>query len=394
MKAILILLLVFTLSSCSPKHLASKKSASELYVEGMKFFEMRKYDKAIKSFSSIREDHPFDPVAPYALMRLADSYFMKKDYVTASGLYEEFLKYYPNDKNIDYVTLRVGECYEKMSLSPQRDQEYTYKAIERYSTLINRSPDSEYAKRAEERIRELNQKLAERELSVGEFYCKTYEYNACILRLEYLLEKYPTAKGLDKALYFLSKAYSELGNEEKSKYYLRKLRSEYPNSPYSGKNPEKKTNKKERVLEPASERPRDESFSFIDKKKNIEIQALRMQGFDKERKVIFEGNVILRQEDLTILCDNLEAILSQDKKEVEYVRAVGNVKILKSGRTLKCDEADFDNLKGRVILKGNVEVISGLDRLRGDLVYYYVNEDRVVVEGKDKRARVIIWPRD
>lgn len=393
MKVLITVILIAAFVSCSPKYV-SKKSASELYVEGMKLFEMRKYDRAIKNFSAIREDHPFDPVAPYALMRLADCYFMKKDYVTASGLYEEFLKFYPNDRNVDYVTFRAGNCYEKMSLSPERDQEYTYKALEKYSTLINRSPGSEYSKSAEERMRLLTQKLAERELQIGEFYCKTYEYNACILRLEYLLNNYPQAKGIDKALYYLSKAYRELGDEKKSEYYLRRLKAEYPNNPHLPKEPAGSKNRKERIMEPSLERSEEEKFSFLDRKKNIEIQASKMEGFEKERRVVFEGNVILRQEDLTILCDTLFATLSEDKKEIEYVRATGNVRILKAGRTLKCDEAEFDNLSQKVTLRGNVEVISGLDRLKGDVIYYYPSEDKVVVEGKEKRARVIIWPKD
>ncbi len=57
-------------------------------------------------------------------------------------------------------------------------------------------------------------------------------------------------------------------------------------------------------------------------------------------------------------------------------------------------KSSFDNKKGEIVLKGNVIVFQGQDKLVGDVITYYVNEDRAVVEGdKGKRARIIINPR-
>ncbi len=83
---------------------------------------------------------------------------------------------------------------------------------------------------AEGKLERLNQKLADRELYVGEFYYRTNLYNAAITRLEYLLKKYPKANGLDKALYYISMSYKALGDPVKSDEYSEKLRNEYPNS--------------------------------------------------------------------------------------------------------------------------------------------------------------------
>jgi len=79
---------------------------------------------------------------------------------------------------------------------------------------------------------------------------------------------------------------------------------------------------------------------------------------------------------------------------VERAEAEGNVKIVKAERTATCDQAVFENAKGEITLTGNVVVYSGPDRLAGDTIIYYINEDRVTVAGeKDKRARVTVQPK-
>lgn len=368
----------------------------------------KKYDKAIRNFSAIREDFPFDPVAPYALVKMADCYFFKKEYMTASKLYEEFLSTYPNDENIPHVLFRAGECYEKLSLSPERDQEFTNKAIEKYSAIISRFGDSPYSKDAKTKKKSLEDKLAQRELLVGEFYFRTYEYNACILRLEYLLDRYPDAKGVDKALFYLSRAYEELGNFEKSNYYAERLKNQYPGSPYAQKIGSKKekgtTNrpdvsglKKERVLPPVIEEippATSDTLSFFDAKKGVDIVASKMEGFEKENRILFEGSVILKQEDLTMVSEKLEAYLSEDRKEIRKMFAKGNVKIVKGERTATCKEAEFDNELRIIILRGDVDVVSGPDRLKGETVIYFLDEEKVVVSGeKGSKAKVIIFPK-
>jgi lipopolysaccharide transport protein LptA len=65
---------------------------------------------------------------------------------------------------------------------------------------------------------------------VGEFYYRTFQYNACVIRLEYMLSKYPQAKGIDKALFLLAAAYRQLNNPDKVLLYSQKLMQEHPNS--------------------------------------------------------------------------------------------------------------------------------------------------------------------
>ena len=385
----------------------------------------KKYDKARDSFTYIRENFPFDPISFIATVKLGDVYFERKEYVQAAGIYEDFFNSHPEDENIPYVLTKLGECYEKVSLSFDRDQAYTLKAIDRYVYLKNRYPTSSYAKDVELRLKVLSQKLADRELSTGVFYYRRDQFNAAILRLEYFLKRFPYANGIDEALYYLSLSYMELGNQQKSEFYADLLRTEYPKSRFlrigtkaavTAKR-ERKTlqlAKSDQPLFSIEERKRreiplapqivlaktgvnegkEDSLSFFDETKPIDIVSDTMEGFDKEKYVVFKGSVVARQEDLYIFSDMVEAHMNEASNEIEKAYAKGNVKLVKKERTATCNEATFDNKKGEIILKGNVIVYSGQDKLTGDVVTYYVNEDRVVVEGEtQKKARMTITPK-
>jgi lipopolysaccharide export system protein LptA len=142
------------------------------------------------------------------------------------------------------------------------------------------------------------------------------------------------------------------------------------------------------------ENDKTKGLGFFDKKKPVDIVSDAMEGFDKEKYVLFKGNVIAKQEDLSISADTLEAYTSKDRKEIEKAIARGNVRIVRQDQTATCREAVFENGKGEITLKGDVIVYQGQDKLSGDVIIYYVNTDRVVVRAdKGKGARLTVQPK-
>ncbi|MFZ2801690.1 MAG: lipopolysaccharide transport periplasmic protein LptA, partial [Syntrophorhabdus sp.] len=259
-------------------------------------------------------------------------------------------------------------------------------------------------------------------------------YNAAITRLEYLLKKYPHTVGFDKALYFIAMSYKALGDPVKSNEYIEKLQKEYPHSKLNkssnsrGVRQTLKSSKKEfppidqsstkrreidlrpqiikastkgetvRVTpdkQQAGQTDKDKSgLGFIDRNKPIDIVSDTMEGFDKEKMVVFKGSVVARQDDLYIFSDVVETFLNEESNEISKAYAKGSVKIVKQDRTATAQEAFFDNIKREIILKGDVVVFQGQDKITGNVITYYINEDKVVVEGDpEKRARAILTPK-
>ncbi len=110
-----------------------------------------------------------------------------------------------------------------------------------------------------------------------------------------------------------------------------------------------------------------------------------MEGLEKGKIIVFKGNVIAKQVDLYLFSDMLTAYVNEETNEIERAKAEGNVKIVKLDRTATCKEALFYNDKGEIVLKGDVIVFSGNDKVSGDVVTYYINEDRVHVQGRERQ---------
>jgi lipopolysaccharide transport protein LptA len=146
--------------------------------------------------------------------------------------------------------------------------------------------------------------------------------------------------------------------------------------------------------EPARGGEKEKAFGFFKAKSPVDVVADMMEGLEKGKVIMFKGNVVAKQEDLQIFSDTLTAYLNEENDEIDRALAKGSVKILKAERIATCEEALFENAKGLITLKGNVVVYSGTDKLAGDTIIYYINDDRVVVESeKDKRARITLHPK-
>jgi lipopolysaccharide export system protein LptA len=125
-----------------------------------------------------------------------------------------------------------------------------------------------------------------------------------------------------------------------------------------------------------------------------------MEAFEKGKTNVFKGNVVVKQEGsgpgqtLYLFSDKVTAYRSEEENDIQRVDAEGNVRIVKADRTATCKQAFFYNDKHQIVLKGDVVVFEGKDRLTGDTVTYYLDEDRTHVEGQpDKRAHVTITPK-
>lgn len=120
----------------------------------------------------------------------------------------------------------------------------------------------------------------------------------------------------------------------------------------------------------------------------IDIKSDRLEAHNKERKIVFQGNVRARQRDTLIFADKLTTYYDRAGKDVERIVAEGNVKITQLDKVATSREAVFENFTRRIILKGDPHLWQGKDELRGEMITVYLDEDRVFVE----KARGVFTP--
>ncbi len=120
----------------------------------------------------------------------------------------------------------------------------------------------------------------------------------------------------------------------------------------------------------------------------IDIRSDRLEAHNKERKVVFIGNVQARQRDVLIFADRLTTYYDKEGNEVERIVANGNVKITQEDKVGTSHEAIFENRSRKLLLIGDPHLWQGKDELRGERITVYLDEDRVLVD----KARGVFTP--
>lgn len=171
-----------------------EKTASELAAEGQAYFEDEKYLKAIEVYENLRDWYPYSKYTKTAELRIADAHYHQGNYEQALAEYEYYESMHPGDKKIPYVIYQIGMCHYERIKSIDRTQVPTKKALEAFSRLRSRFPESRYSGKAGSKIKECREKLAGHEFYVGRFYFKSGHYEAALSRFKNVTENYSNIK--------------------------------------------------------------------------------------------------------------------------------------------------------------------------------------------------------
>jgi outer membrane protein assembly factor BamD len=219
LKIVLCLLLLLAVSNgCffNKKEL-TKASPEQLYSNASAEYKEGRYKKAQEIFLRLKEEYPLHELAILAEIGIADSLFSDKEYAAAADAYSDFISLHPVDENVPYAVYQMGMCHYKQMEAIDRDQTETIKAKKEFEKLMVRYPQSKFSPMAEKMLREVKQKLAEREFYVGNFYLKQKKYQAALARFERIAVEYPNI-GLDyKVEYYINETKLKIAGEEKKK---------------------------------------------------------------------------------------------------------------------------------------------------------------------------------
>lgn len=126
----------------------------------------------------------------------------------------------------------------------------------------------------------------------------------------------------------------------------------------------------------------------------IQIKSNELLTDNASRTATFIGKVSARQGDVTIYSDKLVIHYSSGDKEVDKVEAFGNVRIVQENRLGEADHAVYENRAGKITLDGNPKVVQGEDTITGNIITYFVDEQKsVVTGGPGKRVDAVIHPK-
>ncbi len=113
-----------------------------------------------------------------------------------------------------------------------RDQTHTEQALTALQDVIQRFPQTEYARDASLKVDLTLDHLAGKEMSVGRYYLQQGDYIGAINRFREVVERYQRTTQIAEALERLTEAYYALGIYDEAKTAAAVLGTNYPGSPW------------------------------------------------------------------------------------------------------------------------------------------------------------------
>lgn len=199
-------------------------------------YARERWAKARTYYRHLYETNPNDPLGRRSLLRIADTYYEQGDpinLVEAQYKYRDFINRYPTSEQADYAMLRIAMCSYKQMERPDRDQQKTKEALEKFDEMLRAHPNSPLKAEAEARRQEVLDRLGQHEHIVARFYIRRQSWNAALHRLNYLVDNFPNYNDRAGAFYDLGRALSNLGRGGEARLYFERVISEFPKSEYA-----------------------------------------------------------------------------------------------------------------------------------------------------------------
>lgn len=186
-------------------------TAQQIFERGEFELERNNLSEAAFYFSEIERLYPYSDWARRALIMQAFAYHSDRDYPNSRSSSQRFIDFYPDDDDAAYAQYLLALSYYDQIDEIGRDQGLTFQALQSLREVIERYPDSEYAKAAILKFDLAFDHLAAKEMEIGRFYLKRDNFTAAINRFRVVVEDFQTTSHTAEALHRLVEAYLSLG---------------------------------------------------------------------------------------------------------------------------------------------------------------------------------------
>ena len=172
--------------------------------------------EAAEFFGEVERLYPYSEWAKRGLIMQAFAYHSDNDYESSRSAAQRYLDFYPADEDAAYAQYLIALSYYDQIDDVGRDQDLTFKALQGFRQVIERYPDSEFARSSILKFDLAFDHLGGKEMEVGRYYLKRGNYMAAINRFKVVVEQFQTTTHAPEALYRLIEAYLALGLDEEA----------------------------------------------------------------------------------------------------------------------------------------------------------------------------------
>ena len=210
----------------------SDLTAAEIYQRAELELSSGDEESAARLFGEVERLYPYSEFAKRALIMQAFALHEGGAYEEARASAQRYIDFYPADEDAAYAQYLLALSYYDQIDDVGRDQGLTFQALQALRAVIERYPDSPYARSAVLKFDLAFDHLAAKEMEIGRYYLKRRHWTAAINRFRVVVEDFQTTTHTPEALMRLTEAYLALGLRDEAQTAAAILGHNYRSSPF------------------------------------------------------------------------------------------------------------------------------------------------------------------
>ena len=207
-------------------------TAAQIYQEAELELDRGDEADAARLFGEVERLYPYSEFAKRALIMQAFALHRGDAYPEARAAAQRYIDFYPADEDAAYAQYLLALSYYDQIDDVGRDQGLTFQALQALRAVIERYPDSPYARSAVLKFDLAFDHLAAKEMEIGRYYLKRRHWTAAINRFRVVVEDFQTTTHTPEALMRLTEAYLALGLRDEAQTAAAILGHNYRSSPF------------------------------------------------------------------------------------------------------------------------------------------------------------------
>ncbi|MEJ0041985.1 MAG: outer membrane protein assembly factor BamD [Rhizomicrobium sp.] len=175
------------------------RPVDQIYADAWKKIAQDDFVGAAKQFDEVERQHPYSIWARRAMLMSAYCYYKANHYPDAISTADSYIQLHPGSREVAYAFyLKAVSLYEQI-VDVGRDQSNTEDALTALQDVVQRFPDTEYARDATLKIDLTLDHLAGKEMAVGRYYLRQQDYIGAINRFKVVVEQYQKTSQIAEA---------------------------------------------------------------------------------------------------------------------------------------------------------------------------------------------------
>jgi len=209
-----------------------------LFDKSIADIEKGRYEVARLTLNTLINTYDSSEYLAKAKLAIADSWMRQsgaEGYAQAEAEFKDFQLFYPTMEEAPEAQSKICEIHIRQMEKADRDPNNALRAEQECRDLLTKYPNSKFAVPTQQRLREIQETLAQAEMVAGDYYYNKGALAAATNRFTGLVGQYPLYSPAAQALWMDGNAYSRLGTRFRAKAgdaYTRIVR-DYPLSPYA-----------------------------------------------------------------------------------------------------------------------------------------------------------------